>query len=79
MPLWVSTLPLGRRALAASLVAWYFYIRRPETPGAARRELPGVYRFLLNKWYFDELYDVLFVRPAQVARPRPVEGRRRRA
>lgn len=26
---------------------------------------PGVYRFLLNKWYFDELYDFLFVRPAK--------------
>ena len=26
--------------------------------------MPGVYRFLLNKWYFDELYDRIFVRPA---------------
>ena len=26
--------------------------------------MPGLYRFLLNKWYFDELYDRIFVRPA---------------
>ena len=25
----------------------------------------GLYKFLLNKWYFDELYDVIFVRPAK--------------
>ena len=28
--------------------------------------MPGLYRFVLNKWYFDELYDRIFVRPAQV-------------
>ena len=26
---------------------------------------PGAYQFLLNKWYFDELYDAVFVRPAK--------------
>ena len=26
---------------------------------------PGVYKFLLNKWYFDELYDFIFVRPTK--------------
>jgi hypothetical protein len=30
-----------------------------------RRDLPGLYNFLLNKWYFDELYDLIFVRPAK--------------
>ena len=25
---------------------------------------PGLYKFLLNKWYFDELYDRIFVRPS---------------
>ena len=34
-----------------------------------------LYQFLLNKWYFDELYDLIFVRPDQMARPLPVEGR----
>ena len=32
---------------------------------ALARALPGVHRFLLNKWYFDELYDAIFVRPAR--------------
>jgi NADH-quinone oxidoreductase subunit L len=44
--------------------AYLFYIARPEMPNnlAARNE--PLYRFLLNKWYFDELYDLIFVRPA---------------
>jgi NADH-quinone oxidoreductase subunit L len=48
---------------AGFLVAWLFYIRRPELPGelASRHRL--LYRFLLNKWYFDEIYDSLLVRP----------------
>ena len=29
-----------------------------------RRQFEGIYRFLLNKWWFDELYDFLFVRPS---------------
>ncbi|MGH6761483.1 MAG: NADH-quinone oxidoreductase subunit L [Phyllobacterium sp.] len=47
------------------VLAWYFYIRSPETPKALARQHQGLYRFLLNKWYFDELYDFLFVRPAK--------------
>ena len=46
------------------LVAWQFYIRRPDMPVALARSLRPLYLFLLNKWYFDELYDFLFVRPA---------------
>jgi NADH-quinone oxidoreductase subunit L len=33
-------------------------------PARLAGQFGGVYRFLLNKWYFDELYDFLFVRPA---------------
>ena len=50
---------------SASCVAYQFYIRRPEHAGGARRAAPLLYRFLLNKWYFDELYDFIFVRPAK--------------
>jgi len=46
------------------LVAWQFYIRRPDIPETLAHEQPVLYRFLLNKWYFDEIYDFLFVRPA---------------
>jgi NADH-quinone oxidoreductase subunit L len=44
-------------------VAYWFYILRPDMPVALARQQPGLYRFLLNKWYFDELYDFIFVRP----------------
>ena len=46
------------------VVAWHFYIRRPEIPVQLARQHDALYRFLLNKWYFDELYDLIFVRPA---------------
>ena len=45
--------------------AWFFYIRSPETPRRLAEEHRGLYAFLLNKWYFDEAYDFLFVRPAK--------------
>jgi NADH-quinone oxidoreductase subunit L len=41
------------------------YIRRPEVPKRLAAEQEVLYRFLLNKWYFDEIYDFLFVRPAK--------------
>ena len=46
------------------LVAWQFYIRRPDLPAALARDQGVLYRFLLNAWYFDRIYDFLFVRPA---------------
>ena len=45
------------------LVAWQFYIRRPDLPAALARNQPALYRFLLNAWYFDRIYDFLIVRP----------------
>jgi NADH-quinone oxidoreductase subunit L len=45
-------------------VAWQFYIRRPDLPVELARQQEPLYKFLLNKWYFDELYDAIFVRPA---------------
>ena len=45
------------------LVAWQFYIRRPDQPAALARNQPVLYRFLLNAWYFDRIYDFLIVRP----------------
>jgi NADH-quinone oxidoreductase subunit L len=46
-------------------VSWLFYIRRPYLPVELANQHQMLYRFLLNKWYFDELYDFLFVRPAK--------------
>jgi NADH-quinone oxidoreductase subunit L len=63
-PLWVSLLPTLMMVLGA-LVAVYFYLVSPETPRRLAARHDWLYRFLLNKWYFDELYDVLFVRSAK--------------
>src|SRR6266567_1923970 len=49
---------------AGFLVAWQFYIRRPDLPAELARQQSLLYQFLLNKWYFDEIYDFLLVRPA---------------
>jgi NADH-quinone oxidoreductase subunit L len=50
-------------ALLGIALAWLMYIRRPELPRQLAKQFPGIYFFLLNKWYFDELYDRIFVRP----------------
>ena len=44
--------------------AWLFYIRSPDLPVRLAWAQPALYQFLLNKWYFDEIYHFLFVRPA---------------
>ncbi len=44
--------------------AWYAYIKRPSFPAAFAGQFGVLYTFLLNKWYFDEIYHFLFVRPA---------------
>jgi NADH-quinone oxidoreductase subunit L len=48
-------------------LAWWVYLRRPGTATRVRERFAGVHGFLVNKWYFDELYDSLFVRPATTA------------
>ncbi|KAF0674856.1 NADH-quinone oxidoreductase subunit L [Profundibacterium mesophilum] len=45
--------------------AYVMYIRRPDLPGKIAENQRPLYLFLLNKWYFDELYDVLIVRPVK--------------
>ncbi|WP_306117930.1 MULTISPECIES: NADH-quinone oxidoreductase subunit L [unclassified Roseitalea] len=64
VPYWVKASPAIAMLIGLG-TAWYMYIRAPEMPAALARQHSGLYRFLLNKWYFDELYDFLFVRPAR--------------
>jgi NADH-quinone oxidoreductase subunit L len=45
-------------------IAWNNYIRRPEAASGFVAQFPAVHRFVSNKWYFDELFDFLFVRPS---------------
>jgi len=64
VPGWVPLAPtlVGIGGIA---LAYFLYMLRPEIPGQLAARFPAVYQFLLNKWYFDELYDRIFVRPAQ--------------
>jgi len=64
VPAFISLLPTIVGLLGIGL-AYVMYWLAPGIPARLANAMPGVYRFVLNKWYFDELYDFLFVRPAQ--------------
>jgi NADH-quinone oxidoreductase subunit L len=64
VPLTIGILPTVMMAVGF-VIAWHFYIRRPDIPVELARTHGMLYRFLLNKWYFDELYDLIFVRPVK--------------
>lgn len=64
VPKWVVASPFVAM-LTGFLLALYMYVLRPDVPGKLAAANPVLYRFLLNKWYFDEIYDFLFVRPAK--------------
>ena len=61
-PEWVAWLPTVMMA-GGFLVAYLSYIAFPEVPAWAMRTFRPIHAFLYNKWYFDELYDWIFVRP----------------
>jgi NADH-quinone oxidoreductase subunit L len=50
--------------LLGLFTAWMAYIKSPTIPARFAAQFSGLYQFLLNKWYWDELYDLIFVRPA---------------
>ena len=63
VPVWVRLSPFV--AMLAGLgLAYQMYIRRPDLPGKLAAQQAPLYQFLLNKWYFDEIYDFVFVRPS---------------
>ncbi|RWO59145.1 NADH-quinone oxidoreductase subunit L [Mesorhizobium sp.] len=64
VPFWVKLSPFVAMLIGFA-VAWQFYIRAPEMPKNLAAQHRGLYAFLLNKWYFDELFDFLFVRPTK--------------
>ncbi|NBT31177.1 MAG: NADH-quinone oxidoreductase subunit L [Rhodobacteraceae bacterium] len=63
-PKWVKVSPFVAMVLGFVL-SWLMYIRYPEAPAKLAAQQRPLYLFLLNKWYFDEIYDFLFVRPAK--------------
>jgi NADH-quinone oxidoreductase subunit L len=64
VPLWVRLSPFVMMVVGF-LASYYFYIVNPRAPVELARRHDVLYRFLLNKWYVDELYDVLFVRSSK--------------
>jgi len=63
VPFWVKASPVVV-GLAGIALAWLFYLKRPDLPGRVVRSISGVHRFVFNRWYFDWLYDRVFVRPS---------------
>jgi NADH-quinone oxidoreductase subunit L len=51
--------------LAGIALAYYIWVARPGTATAIRRRLPALYELFINKWYFDDLIDLVAVRPAR--------------
>jgi NADH-quinone oxidoreductase subunit L len=65
IPKVIAYLPLVF-ALAGIATAYVFYIVNPRIPVRLAQQFRLLYLFILNKWYFDELYDWVFVRSAFV-------------
>jgi len=63
VPGWVKLAPFAVMAIGL-LIAIYGYLINTAFPAAFVEQFGFLHRFLLNKWYFDELYNVIFVRPA---------------
>jgi len=67
--LWMAAGAVGI-ALAGTGLAWLLYIRKPGVPGWLAAHLTGIYRTLHNKYYVDEFYDAVIVRPLVVVSDR---------
>jgi NADH-quinone oxidoreductase subunit L len=64
VPKWVKVSPFVAM-LVGFITAMWFYIWSPSLPAKLAESQRPLYLFLLNKWYFDEIYDFLFVNPAK--------------
>ncbi|MSR58736.1 MAG: NADH-quinone oxidoreductase subunit L [Planctomycetaceae bacterium] len=53
-------------AALGALVACVFYGLRLVNPAEVQRQFASLHTFLIEKWWFDELYDMMFVRPVHV-------------
>jgi NADH-quinone oxidoreductase subunit L len=63
VPAWVAAAPIVVMVCGFAL-AYLFYIMTPSAPANLAEAFRPLYLFLLNKWYFDELYEAIFTRPA---------------
>ncbi|MCD1626384.1 NADH-quinone oxidoreductase subunit L [Seohaeicola saemankumensis] len=64
VPKWVKVSPFVAMIIGLATAFW-FYILNPALPRKLAEVQRPLYLFLLNKWYFDEIYDAIFVRPAR--------------
>ena len=62
--LWVKWIPFGA-FLIGLLLAWFLYVKVTTLPKILSETYLPIYKFLVNAWYFDKLYDTIFVRPAK--------------
>jgi len=63
VPLWVKLAPAVVMLLGL-FIAWSAYIRNPTIPGRFVGHFGPLHKFLYNKWFFDEAYNLLFIRPS---------------
>jgi NADH-quinone oxidoreductase subunit L len=63
VPEWVYWAPFAAM-VTGFVIAYIYYIAVPSLPAATARAFRPLYLFLLNKWYIDELYNFIFVKPA---------------
>ena len=61
-PILIKLLPLIL-GIIAIILAYLLYIAKPHLPAKIAKSLPIFYKISFNKWYFDEIYDYIFVRP----------------
>ncbi|TWJ10125.1 NADH-quinone oxidoreductase subunit L [Altererythrobacter ishigakiensis] len=63
VPLWVK-LTATFVMIIGFITAWFAYIKDTSIPGKFVEQFRVIHRFVYNKWYFDELYNIVFVKPA---------------
>jgi len=63
VPVWVQLLPLIA-AVSGFVLSYYYYLVDPSLPARTVRAFRPVHALFFNKWYFDELYEAVFVQPS---------------
>ena len=63
VPTWVKLLPIGLAAAGVAM-AYVAYTFIPSIPATMVKTFAPIHKFFFNKWYFDELYDAIFVKPS---------------
>jgi NADH-quinone oxidoreductase subunit L len=63
VPTWVKWAPFTVMAIGL-FTAWYAYLKNPRFPAIFVEQFSSLHKFVYNKWFFDELYNFLFIRPA---------------